>query len=571
MGTVLRHTAYLIIVFDVLVTLSAAREVPGLSATVDPLATPVGAVRFYFHALNSGQCDLAYKFADRGRQSLRAFLRECRSITSVSIEHLQDPGYRLHAQTAAYTCLAVRYTVRRRGGSATSYGGWYLMERTLGPAWSILYQRSHVTRAGRPVRLTKAQCADHLPLYVSPGAGTVISGSAFLSARTGWIALSTSGNYLPGGSCSHGIGSNCESAETTVYRTSDAGRHWTSILHVTTAVGPPIWIRLFNARVGMVAATVGPLKAAANERFTSALFSTHDGGLHWQRFPLPTDYATEAGSISFPDWTHGWVWYGGGAMGRMAIQMYRTQDGGRHWSRTYCTLIAPNPQAPFACPHPGSGITGLATDLIFTGPSNGWLTAYSNAGIPDLYHTANGGVSWYRQRIGLPPGIATPTTGGPGAAFPFGEFLAPAFAEGIGLLPENVGFSRSTPKSNWDRLYIFRSTDGGRSWPLALRTPISSPPVTWQAVDRRHWIVTTAPPSGTPNTIWSTANAGVSWTRHRLGLPAELVLSGLHFADARNGWATAQPPDEREVSPLGTVLLRTRDSGKHWAQVRLPG
>lgn len=314
-------------------------------------------------SLSSGQCDLAFKFAGQSSRSLSTFRRNCRTIRRITIEQLNDPGYRLHPQTAPYTCLAVRYTVYRSAG-ATIFGGWYLMERTRGPAWSIVVARSHVTRDGSAIAPTKAQCAGHLPSYVHPGSGTIVSGSAFLSAAYGWIALSTSGSYLPNGSCTHGIGSKCELASTTVFRTDDIGRHWTPLLHVTsTANAPPVWIRLFNRQVGIVAATLGPINAASNTHFNTVLFSTHDSGRHWQRFPLSVNYYTETGTISFPDPRHGWLWYtGGGAMGSMALDVYRTTDGGRHWRRVACTSFSNS--SPGHCSHQsGIGLGGYKTYL----------------------------------------------------------------------------------------------------------------------------------------------------------------------------------------------------------------
>jgi hypothetical protein len=63
--------------------------------------------------------------------------------------------------------------------------------------------------------------------------------------------------------------------------------------------------------VGIVAATLGPINAASNTHFNTVLFSTHDSGRHWQRFPLSVNYYTETGTISFPDPRHGWLWYTG--------------------------------------------------------------------------------------------------------------------------------------------------------------------------------------------------------------------------------------------------------------------
>lgn len=560
-----RLAASLVLVMTVLIERLPAR----LNAENGPLDTPAGTVRLYFDALGAGQCDLAFKFAGQSSRSLGAFRRSCRAIRSIVINRLDDPGYRLHPQTAAYTCLAVRYTVYRRSGS-TTFGGWCLMERTLGPAWHILVALSQVTKGGRAIHLTRVQCASRLPSYVHAGSGMIISGSAFLSARFGWIALSSSGSYLPNGSCNHGIGSNCDSAPSTVYRTDDAGNHWTPILHFSATGGPPVWVRLFSRHVGLVAATVGPLTAASNEHFTSALFRTQDGGRHWQRLPLPVNYATESGTISFPDPRHGWLWYGGGAGGSMAVDVYRTTDGGRHWNRVACTSFLNS--APGYCTHQsGIGLGGDKSYLTFKDGHDGWLAAQDNTGVPDIYYTADGGMSWRRQAVGLPPGVALPSGKiGKGTVFPSGMLLQPSFFGRLGLLPQNVGFYRPEPRANWNRVYIFRSKDGGRTWRSAMRTPVTTPTSLWQALDSHHWVFISTSPIPSKQTMWSTKNGGRSWTKHSLYLPAGLMPVGFELINERDGWATAQTHADLEVSASGTALLHTVDGGMHWAEVKLP-
>lgn len=558
-----RHAVRLAVAFAVFAAGLSAAAPARLNAAGNPLATPATMVRFYFHALDTGQCELASKFAGGNGQSLSAFLRTCRAIRRVTIQRLNDPGYRLRPQNATYTCLAIRYSVDRDSGTQ-SFGGWYLMERTLGPAWHILFPLSHITRGGSATHLTRAQCASHLPSYVQPSSGTIISGSAFLSATTGWIALSTSGSYAPNGSCSHGIGSNCDAASTTVYRTDDAGKHWSSMLHFTTTTGPSVWIRLFSRRVGLVIATVGPLTPASNQHFNSVLFSTRDGGRHWRRFPLPVNYATQVGTMSFPDPRHGWLWCcGGGAGGSMPIDVYRTLDGGRHWERVACTAFE-SATSRYACPHPsGIGLAGDKEDLTFKDAHDGWLTAIVATGAPDLYHTPDGGVTWQRQSVGLPPGVALPTA--KSNVFPSGTLLQPSFFGRIGLLPEEVDFYRPKSRANWNRLYIFRSTDGGQTWSSALRTPVTAPITLWQAIDSRHWLVVSN------EAIWSTANGGVSWAKRRLHFPGDVTrLVSIEMITPATGWATAQAPAGPEVSASGTFLLHTSDGGVHWIEVKLP-
>ncbi len=67
-----------------LLTMAPARS----NAESGPLDTPTSMVRFYFHALDTHQCDLAFKFASGTGQSLGAFRRDCRAIRHMHLSHL---------------------------------------------------------------------------------------------------------------------------------------------------------------------------------------------------------------------------------------------------------------------------------------------------------------------------------------------------------------------------------------------------------------------------------------------------------------------------------------------------
>lgn len=246
----------------------------------------------------------------------------------------------------------------------------------------------------------------------------------------------------------------------------------------------------------------------------------------------------------------------------MPVDVYRTADGGRQWSRVACTAF-PSASSRYACPHPsGIRLAGDKENLTFKDAHDGWLTVYEASGVPGLYHTSDGGTSWQRQAVGLPPGVLLPSA--KSTVFPFGTFRQASFFGQIGLLPEEVDFSRSKPRANWSRLYIFRSTDGGRTWGTALRTPVTAPITLWQAVDPRHWLFVS------DAAIWSTPNGGASWVKRPLHLPIGLRLVSLQLVTPEAGWATDQTPVGPEMSAPGTLLLRTSDGGAHWIEVRLP-
>jgi photosystem II stability/assembly factor-like uncharacterized protein len=518
---------------------------------VGVLGTPLGAVKLYLHALGSGECDLAFKISREPAQSMRAFRQSCQGIAALIVESLHDPNYRIRAQTAMYTCVAVRYTIVRSTGW-TNYGGGLLMERTLGPAWHPLITHSDLHANGSAVTLSKAACAERLPSYVRPGAGTIITGYDAASRTAAVIATSTSGSYLPHGSCTHGIGTNCNTASTVVARTLDGGRHWTRILHITSAIGPGVWIRRFDARHMLVAATVGESQARGVDTFRSRLFATADGGRHWRASTLPPGYATEPGTMSFPDARHGWLWFGGGAMGSMSVYLYRTEDGGAHWRRVACTAFS-NPTPGYGCPHlSGISLGGDKQYLTFRNRLHGWLTSLSPSGNSVLYATVDGGARWHPQVMSLPS--AAPRPARTVTLAPPGQFLQPSFVGDTGIELETGA-----------RVRVWRSTDGGSSWQQLPVTPITGNVACWSAIDARHWSVVSGP------TLWTTGNGGTTWTEHSLHLPAHVTLVSLAMSTPSNGWAIAQRPGDSEVSAFGSRLLRTSSGGEHWRVLSLPG
>jgi hypothetical protein len=108
--------------------------------------------------------------------------------------------------------------------------------------------------------------------------------------------------------------------------------------------------------------------------------------------------------------------------------------------------------------------------------------------------------------------------------------------------------------ASWSRIYVFRSTDEGRSWDSALRAPVTGDVGEWQALDARHWLFVATSVSSR-QTLWSTQNGGGSWTKHPLQLPPDLLLVGVQMTGDRDGWATAQTHAESKVSASGAELL----------------
>ena len=538
--------------------LFTATLAPGATSAGSFLTTPESVVRYYIAAIDKGECDLASKFVVTGAgTSLSSFRKSCRAIRKVSVENLDDPGYRPAVRNAVYTCVGIRYLQQPRSGAASSFGGWYLMEKIGSLFWRIQLPHSAVHVNGDATPPTSAVCATHEPSYVHSTTATDVTGYDFLSRQTGWIAHSTSPAFVPNGRCDRGIGKDCNSAQSAVYRTDDAGLHWQRILRFTTSPST-IWIRVFSAQVGLVAAVTG----ISSNPDRPSLYRTIDGGKHWRGVGFPAHYFPETGTISFVDPRHGWVWYGNGAMGSMGVKIFRTVDGGSHWTQVACTPFPASP--PSAGCHKPSGISlgGDKEGLHFHDLRNGWLMSFNNSGIPDLYHTSNGGTVWQRETI-RPP--ASPKT--PGGSS-FGTFGTLKVFGRTGLLSETVNLVPLGSGAGAECIYVRRSVNSGQSWSYLQKAPLSPHEVMSalpiQFVDAHHWIVET------PSTVWSTVNGGAGWSHRPVHLPHGLKLVSLQFTGPQAGWASAQPSGTGGGIVTGTDLSRTTDGGANWESIQIP-
>jgi photosystem II stability/assembly factor-like uncharacterized protein len=493
---------------------------------------------------------------------MQQFLRECAATKHLTVAPIVDPGYRLRRLNAQYTCLGVHLTIYFRDGTFQSPGGWYLLEKTPYVFWHILLSRSRITPRRKAIAPPQAACLSAIPSYARPSSAQLILGSAFLSATTGWIAVGRSGAYVVNGSCGHGVGTNCNTAETVIYHTDDAGSHWHTLLSLTTAAGPLVWIRLFDKRHRLVAVGMG-----ANDR--GVLYGTSDGGRTWRHSLLPAGYIPDPATITFPNPRRGWLYIGGGAMGSMAVTIFGTADGGERWTEVTCTA---GPVAPEPCRfYSGIPFGGDKEYITFANDESGWLTIVSNTGTPSLLHSSDGGRTWSDQRLGLPPSVQPPTT--TRQIFPMGSFDRPHIFGPVGILAESVTFSGPQPQTSRSRLYLYRSSDAGASWHFYQRTPLPAPAGAQysygqfsltQFVDARRWVAVSG------NAIWWTANAGQTWSPTAMRLPPGLRLLALAFTDPSHGWAEAVPRSQIGGMPGGTVLLRTSDGGRDWRRTAVP-
>ncbi len=123
----------------------------------------------------------------------------------------------------------------------------------------------------------------------------------------------------------------------------------------------------------------------------AALYRTRDAGAHWTRLPLP-----QAGRLHFLDWAHGWLLSETQRADHSAedVVLWRTTDGGGSWTTVYQTTQRLSIQPGF---QQGDcmwvDFTFISADAGFVG-----LSCPTSAP-PRLDVTGDGGVTWQRVTL----------------------------------------------------------------------------------------------------------------------------------------------------------------------------
>ena len=202
---------------------------------------------------------------------------------------------------------------------------------------------------------------------------------AFLTSRLWWVALSTGSRVA-------------------VYRTEDAGRHWSRA--GPTLGGQSVALFFLNANDGWLETSLGV--AAGSQQ--ASIYATTDGGTDWRLMSTDSLTNPSGGSpgalpagcdktgISFASSALGWATLSCNAGG---IGLAGTSNGGRSWDRR------------FHIP-PVSGVdSGGATTSqpVFSSPSSGALgvlpAAGPGGGRATIYSTSDSGANWVPHQ---PPG-----------------------------------------------------------------------------------------------------------------------------------------------------------------------
>ena len=275
---------------------------------------------------------------------------------------------------------------------------------------------------------------------------------------------------------------------------------------------------------------------------------TEDGGQTWSSADLPVSgtsvqYFSDP-KISFLDTQTGWIFAGVAKIeGREYNGLYTTYDGGKSWT----AMVSSN-----------TGNLSSATrknGAVFRDNLEGWITGENAMSDPSavLWHTFDGGNTWYQQLFPEPWGLNIPA----------GLLSDPSISCSLGI-PKFVDFqyqyawtvlkcsggSLSEPVSilywTYDRLSTWRT----------LRLPAAEGDLSFYGIEYGWYAVQNAPGSDFPYQILFTEDGGENWRT-----AAQLAWdSRLQFITPSIGFAIA--------TYMGMpALVRTNNSGFAWEQV----
>ena len=146
----------------------------------------------------------------------------------------------------------------------------------------------------------------------------------------------------------------------------------------------------------------------------------------------------------------------------------------------------------------------------------------------------------------------------------------------LGDLSQNLGiwFDGDFGRMNTGtQLWI--TDDAGRNWRPSLVRPITYPIYDSYFIDSQHGWVVGSPRDAIPLPLFETQDGGLTWSPVILNeltqtsdAPEDLeqlILTRVYFKDAQNGLGTFLI--DRFPYPIGSILARTTDGGRHWTEV----
>jgi photosystem II stability/assembly factor-like uncharacterized protein len=255
-----------------------------------------------------------------------------------------------------------------------------------------------------------------------------------------------------------------------------------------------------------------------------ALYTSTDGGDHWQRRALPDNLGVKP-SIAFINDSEGWLLAPGSPTSQCeqaSAAVWHTTDGAATWFPLKATGI----------------LDAQCKDgIYFVDADHGFVTAWDDNHRPTVYVTVNEGMSWRKSTLPDNP-IFTTAAGG----FTLRVGWIKGFRSDIYL---EASGAQHDPKYPHD--FIYTSTDGGATW--TWKQKLASP-YTYMVSELR-WLQLA------PDTMES-VNGGQVFSPFATDLKVTPPVRA-SFVNDVVGYVVA-----------GSVIQRTTDGGAHWKPLSVP-
>ncbi|MBX5436284.1 MAG: hypothetical protein IRZ33_03605 [Alicyclobacillaceae bacterium] len=348
----------------------------------------------------------------------------------------------------------------------------------------------------------------HWRMAPLPAAGLWVAAADFATPHMGWVAAERFGAADPE--------TGARSATLTVYRTTDGGRTWRAEL--TRSRPDPVFR---NVSLQFTDQHHGWLMVQTTDDMVTTLSRTTDGGRSWALVQPKLFQARFApGALDFVSPTTGWIPVSSGAS-PLAGLIALTTDGGR----TFRTLGA------------NRYWSILSADLVSA--SDGWAAGEYAGTTGYLLHTTDGGRS-FEQVLPSP--------------YPVGP---------VSFVDDHTAYGAASVS---DPAAVVRTDDGGRTWRVAGRMPLSGDSyrlrsLAFASTNDGYLLAAPANPyqKGAAPSLYRTGNGGASWALVSSRFPQGLDWNGSQM----RAWPGGRLMVEAQMYP-SVVILVSKDGGHTW-------
>lgn len=365
--------------------------------------------------------------------------------------------------------------------------------------------------------------------------------------------------------------------QTTLYRTTDGGAHWTMTTPSTyegrILQGNPVFASASAVYIPMDPGAAPFPGTVTKLNLTTGAVTTLSQPVGWRDARLSQSY--------------GQTLYAAASLAQTGMAIYKSTDGGKTWTQVY-PIGQPNISVRFVTPEIGFGIGMNETKgYIYKTKDGGksWTTLQS---MQNVFPTAiafvnsqTGYVSAYKAHtlFGSPTGLSLYVTHDGGRTWStinpiqVPQDLAKQLAQQTSLTASSAGLSLSLNAVN--PVYVASSSDG-KAWRIEATLPAQDGVAATAFLSPNDaWIATSS--SGTPqkstppvykSTIYHWSQGAASF-QPLWSLPTGWAVLGMTREDANHAYIFATK-SLYDMS-MGAALFVTQNDGKSWTEYQLAG